>query len=591
MSDQVDEVKSKNDIAVIIGERIELKKAGSKYKALCPFHSEKTPSFIVSPELQIFKCFGCGKSGDVISFLEEYEGMDFYEALKYLAGRVGIDLKPPSGGQKGLKEKLYEINSFVARFYNYVLLKHPAGKEALNYITSERGLKMSTIEKFQVGFSPDQPFAIKKFIMEKKKISLKELEETGIVFIKDGNVFDRFRGRIIFPLMDHRGNIVGFAGRILPGERSRELAKYINTPETQIYHKSKVLFGLNYVRQEIKKKGEAIVVEGELDMISSWQAGVQNVVAIKGSALTEEQVRLLSRFAKSLVLALDSDFAGNEAARRGINISEKEGLSVKVAELGKYKDPDEAARSDPEEFEKILKSAVPVWDFIIDSVFKKYDGNSGEQKGKISKELVPLLASIEDKIVQAHYVALVAKKLQVPIEAVGEQISSLVKNKAGQRQKIEQELGLPVKIRRDVLEERLLAVIFRLDPGILENKQTSKIFATPFSKRILDHYLDFADKENFDISVFTEKLPKELTDGFVDLVLKDIDGLEEADEDHLKKEMLLIKKEIEILDIKQKLERFGVQIQNIENSGVNKENMGKIEREFTKLTKKLQKLD
>ena len=394
MADQVEEVKSKTDIVAIIGERIELKKAGRNYKALCPFHGEKTASFMVSSELQIFKCFGCGESGDVFSFLDKYEGMEFGEAMKYLADRAGVKLAPFKGSASSEKTRLYEINSLTNRFYNYMLLNHTSGKSALSYLLGERGLKLSTIKEFQLGFAPDNPFALKSFLVDKKKHDPRDVERAGVGYFRDGGFVDRLRGRVIFPLFDHRGNCVGFAGRILPSMEGRDLAKYVNTPETPVYHKGSLLYGLNMTKPNIKKKGIAIVVEGELDAMSSWQAGIKNVVALKGSAMTEDQVRLLSRFARKAILALDSDFAGDTAARKGIEVAEKAGLEVKVTKLGRFKDPDEAARKAPEEYKKDLINSVGVWDFVIDSVFSRQDAKSASGKAKISREIIPVLMSI-----------------------------------------------------------------------------------------------------------------------------------------------------------------------------------------------------
>ena len=196
MTDEVDEIKAKIDIVSIIGEHVELKKAGRNFKGLCPFHSEKTPSFVVSPEMQIFKCFGCGTSGDVYTFLQQYEGMDFYESLQFLAQKAGIKLKTRVG-EKSDKEKEYSINQLAAKFYHWVLLNHPKGKDALNYIKTERGLTLETIQAFQIGYSPDAPFAFKKFLVEKKKIPVRDLERVGLVYTREGRTFDRFRGRII----------------------------------------------------------------------------------------------------------------------------------------------------------------------------------------------------------------------------------------------------------------------------------------------------------------------------------------------------------------------------------------------------------
>src|SRR3989344_4778352 len=374
MADQVDEVKQKIDIVSLISEYVPLKKAGRNYRAVCPFHSEKSPSFMVSPELQMYKCFGCAEAGDAFSFLQKYEGMEFREALKFLADRVGVKLTSFRPGEETEKERLFELNSLALRFYNYILLNHPKAKPALNYLTADRGLKRETVEMFQLGYSPDVPDAISQYLIGKKKFKAGELERAGITVSNQRGAIDRFRGRIIFPLFDHRGNVVGFAGRVLPFDpRAGEIAKYINSPETAVYHKSRALYGLNLTKEEIKKEKKAVIVEGELDLISAFQAGIKNVVAIKGSALTEEQVKLLSRFAKEATLALDSDFAGSEAARRGIAQAQKEGLAMTVARLGEYKDPDEAARANPAFLKSAIEAADGVWDFIIETVFAKGD--------------------------------------------------------------------------------------------------------------------------------------------------------------------------------------------------------------------------
>jgi len=367
MLQQVEEVKSKTDIVTIISQYVDLKKAGRNYKANCPFHSEKTPSFMVSPELQMYKCFGCGESGDVISFLEKYDGMEFYEALKYLAQKAGIKLEPTGFQQKGDKEKLYLLNSYAAKFYEYVLLNHKAGKIALSYLTENRGLSIDTIRSFNLGYSPDVAFALKNFLVGKKGFHEKDLENAGIVYKTERGYFDRFRGRVIFPLFDHRENVIGFAGRILPQDEDKKFAKYINTPETLLYHKSNVLYGLNLSKKEIKKQNKAIVVEGELDLISTYQIGIKNTVALKGSAFSKEQARLLGRYSKNVTLCMDSDIAGDQAAMRGINIAESEGLDVSVIELKEYKDPDDIARKNPELFKKIISKPIE----IITMIYKR----------------------------------------------------------------------------------------------------------------------------------------------------------------------------------------------------------------------------
>ena len=587
MADQIEEVKQKTDIVSLIGEYIEIKKAGRNYKALCPFHSEKTPSFMISPELQIYKCFGCQNSGDCFGFLKEYEGMEFGEALKFLADRAGVKLERITRTDTSEKEKLIEINNLTSRFYQYLLLNSSVGKVALNYLLKERGLKPTTIKEFGLGFSPDSPLGLKKFLIDKKKFDPRDIERAGIGYPKGGYFIDRLRGRVIFPLLDHRGNTVGFAGRVLPGPNEKETAKYINTPETPVYHKSNLLYALNLTRGNIKKKNVAIVVEGELDAISSWQAGIKNVVAIKGSALTEDQVRLISRFCKKAILCLDSDIAGDVAARRGVITAQDQGIEVKVARLKNFKDPDDAARKNPAGYKKLLIGAVGIWDFLIDSVFERFDAKSGEGKAKISREVVPVLSLISDKIVQDHYVNLVAKRLEVSSEAVLAQISK----QAGKKEVrgIEERPDFERKERRELLEERILSLGFRYDPEILLKKSVSDLVKTPLSKRILDEYLAYSSKSaKFNVSEFGMTLPKELFDGFAWMVLSEESEINNLDEVPI--EMGAVLHELRTLSLKEKLIELSGQIRELEERG-EKEKPAKLKEEFKGLTEKLHSLE
>lgn len=588
--DQVEEVKQKTDIVSVTGEHIDLKKAGRNYKALCPFHSEKTPSFMVSPELQIYKCFGCGEAGDVYAFLQKYEGIDFYEALKTLADRAGVKLKTTTFKDREGKQRLYELNNLASKFYQYILLKHSAGRAALNYLLKQRGLKLNTIKEFQLGYSPDRPGAITKFLLEKKSFTKQELDRAGLTYNKGGAVFDRFRGRVIFPLFDHRGSIVGFAGRLVPQKESSDLAKYINTPETVLYHKARVLYGLNKTRADIKRKEKAVVVEGELDAISSWQAGVKNVIAIKGSALTEDQGRLLSRFAKKLVLALDADLAGDTAARRGITIAENAGMEVSVARLGDFKDPDDMARKNPKEYLRALDGAIGVWDFIVESVFSRFDEKTGTGKAKISHEIIPVLSSISDKIVQAHYVEVVSKKLGIPVAAVVGQIESTEAQREKNMHKVEELARPKTKSRRELLEERLLSIAFSINPDALLDKKTPSLVTTSLAKRILEEFKKYSKRtKGFDPSVFAESLPKELVEGFADLILIDTQGPNKG-ASAKRKEFELIKRELQVLGIKDKLGELGMQIRDFEGKG-QKVKLRKAEEKFSKLSQKLVSLE
>jgi len=555
-NNQIEEVKNKTDIVSLISEYIEVKKAGRNYKANCPFHGEKTPSFMITPELQMYKCFGCNRHGDCFTFLEEHEGMEFKEALKYLAEKAGVKLTEFKQEASTEREKIIEINKNTHNFYDYVLHSHPQGKKILSYLTKDRGLKTDTIKKFKIGYSPESFDALSKYLMQKKKFTLAELTKAGLLV---GRGIDRFKGRVIFPLSDHRSNIVGFAGRILPWVK-QDRAKYINSPDTEAYHKSKILYGLDITKSEIRDSKYAVVVEGELDMISSYQAGVRNVIAIKGSALTEDQIRLIGRFAKKIVLCLDSDFAGDEAAKRGAILAFNMDFEVKVARLEGYKDPDEIARKEPEKLKKAIDEAASLWDFIIESAITKYGINSGDDKAKISSEITPLLSTIQDKIVQAHYIELLARKLSVPTEAVADQVSKKIDTSKKEEKVINPEKQ--EKNRKQLLEEKLLINAIEKDIKILFKKETKDLINSEFIKKIIN----YLEKNKF-------PLPSELQKGYAEMIL------ENSDEENVE----TIIKELTILDTKQRLEVLGEKIKIEENNS-------KLLKEFSEISKKLSTL-
>lgn len=592
--DQVDEIKQKTDIVSVISERIELKKAGRNYKALCPFHQEKTPSFMVSAELQIYKCFGCGETGDVFSFLEKYEGMTFFESLQYLADKLGIKLKKVNLESQDKRDRLFLLNELTAKFYNYVLLEHKIGKKALSYLTEKRGLKLETVKKFNLGFAPKDSQPLVNFLTKKKGFSKEELIESGTFYPRGNLLQDRFSGRVIFPLYDHRGKTVGFGGRILPvefgGNDKKDQAKYINSPETLVYKKSHILFGLNLVKEEIKKEKEAVIVEGELDMISSYQAGIRNVVAVKGSALTDEQASLLFRFADKFIFAYDSDDAGVNAIKRGSVVAQKTGAQIKVARLGDYKDPDDMARANPEGLKRAISEASSVWDFLIDLAFERYDAGKGEGKAKISQELVPVLSSIEDKILQAHYVGLVAEKLNVPTTSVFDEIMRRPPKEAPSKEnQIFKDLTQK-KNRRDLLEERLIALLFQVGVTNLLDFQFDGLIKNRVYKRIIDELREFmATSKQFEPSLFMKKLPAEVSARFSELMLYDI-GLLLEDKEKVEEEIENIKKGLKIETLKEELADIQHKMKEAE---MNKDakSLDLLRREFVQKTLQLSALN
>lgn len=583
--DQVEEVKQKTDIVSVISEHVNLKKAGRNYKGLCPFHGEKTPSFMVSPELQIYKCFGCGESGDVISFLEKQEGLEFFEALKLLADKAGVKLIDRSGFGVSEKEKIIKINELASKVYSYILLNHKAGAKALSYLTEKRGLKMDTIKKFSLGFSPDNPKILDSYFLGKKGYKKDELTNSGIFYLRSGKIMDRFQGRIIFPLFDHRGDVIGFSGRLMPESKS-QMGKYINSPETPAYHKSRTLYGLNFTKGDIKKEGFVVLTEGELDMISCFQAGFKNVVAIKGTAFTQEQAELLSRFTQVLVLALDSDAAGDLAVRRSVEIAEKIGLDVKVIETKKYKDPDEMVRQNPQGFKKLLSNPKNIWDFFLDSVFAKYNAKEGLGKSKISKELIPILAKIDDSIVQAHYAKKLADKLGVPETAV---LSEISKKYIPQEEKSEEEKVKPQDGRR-IWEKSLISIGLRSNPKLLAKKDVEDLISDSLYKKILAEFKKvYQPDREFVLSDFSRKIPKELLDGLSEIVLDD-SLREHDDEEKSQKEFNYLKNRIIKEDIKKQREDISKELKEAEKISDDKR-IQKLQESYALLNQKYKTIE
>ncbi|HNY04480.1 MAG TPA: DNA primase [Candidatus Woesebacteria bacterium] len=584
MENQVEEIKKKLDIVEVINKFVPLKKRGRHYVACCPFHQEKTPSFVVSPELQIYKCFGCGKAGDVFTFVQEYNRIDFKDALEDLAKMAGIKLVRSTkiSGEESIKKRLFEINRETAKFYNYILLKHELGKEALEYI-KKRNISEETINKFLIGFAPPDGRLIINYLL-KKGYKTEELYKTGSFGksqYKQGQSYDRFSDRLIFPQIDFRDRIVGFSGRILPSNKNQNLAKYINSPETEIYHKSQMFYGLNLAKESIKKNNLAIIVEGELDMISPYQAGIENVVAIKGTALTEEQLQLIRRYAETLILGLDSDFAGNKAMIRSIELADKMDFEIKILDLEeKYKDPDEAINKDLDFFKKKLNEAETIWDFILASSVKNYGIDSPRGKKLILATVLPFLAKINNLVIRADYIKKVSQTIDSDEESVAEEFKKyLNQNKESisnlkKINKIEEKGDM-----RERLEERYLILALRLQKPKIAIKLLK--WKTPrFIKigEVIEKITKFEAKK------VAENLDPELLDTFNNLYLKAFEDPNSAEE--RRKERSKILRQIKELELRDRLKSLSDIIANLEASGDENE-IAKVEANYAQILTKL----
>lgn len=552
--DDVDKVKSKIDIVELIGERIQLRKAGRNFKALCPFHSEKTPSFVVSPERQIFHCFGCNSGGDLFTFLEEYEHITFAEALKETAARAGVKLivSPARTDREKKQELIYGLNHLSAQFYNYLLLSHPAGKRALKYLTDERKLSIPLIKTFNLGYAPASD-ALVKYLIGKKKYKEEDLLLAGLAFRRGRNVSDFFRDRIIFPIMDQRGNVIAFSGRQLtegaPG------GKYVNTKETPVYIKGDTVYGLKLARDGIKKEGRVLIVEGEFDVITAHKQGITNVVAVKGTALTENQIKLLKRFAPKFALCFDTDPAGTEAQRRSIEMIEQEGITATVVKPAQGKDPDELLNEKPLQFKKALSNDINIYDFIIDTALKESDSKTAEGKKRILERTLPYLSNIENEVIKEHYLKKLAKALDATLEALAKQA-----DKTEKRKDYAPKTSPQSKVPREELSEiYLLSLIFQSENPRQALLFVRKILAdvplsTPAIEKLLSHLEKYNQQENFDAQDFAKYIPSELHLPFDTAYLAPIPEFQ--DHEHFYHELEKAAKQVRILAIKKHLSKL-----------------------------------
>jgi DNA primase len=600
VDNQVEEIKQKLNIVDVINRFVPLKKRGRNHIACCPFHGEKTPSFTVSEELQMFKCFGCGKAGDVFNFLQEYERISFPEALTELATIAGIVLKKSefTDKQESRKKVLIDLNTQVEKFYQYMLLTHPLGKNALDYVT-KRGISFDTIKQFGLGFSPENPNLIINFLT-KKGYKTPDLIASGTFGQSQYNsrLYDRFQGRLTFPLSDYRGRILGFSGRLLPTSKNQQSGKYINSPETEIYHKSYNLFGLHLTKDFIRQLNAVIVTEGEFDLISPYQAGIKNIVAIKGTAFTTEQLQLLRRYTDTLILALDSDFAGSNASRKSIELADSMEFDIKVLILGdKYKDPDEAVKSDPEFFKKQLEKAVSIWDFIIQSQIKINNPDTIRGKKEILTMVLPFLVKIKNSVIRSDYLKKLANEIGSDYEALLEESKKYLPVRSfseGGPARITapnpQEENTEESSKTEKFEQLLLTLIIGAkNPTKVTQKlktQLSRFQSSRFNQ-IAQKLLEITD---FDPKTFGQLLPAEILPLFQDIYLETTVHPTES-----KQRLSEIKKTITILDnffLKNHLNLLSAKIAQLENSD-NQNNQTELieaEKEYNQLLSELSKV-
>ena len=479
--DSVQEIKEKLDLKDVVADYVQLQKRGVNYAARCPFHNEKTPSFFVSPARQVWRCFGCGEGGDHFTFIEKIEGVEFAEALRMLASKSGVEIRRQDPKIRSEKSRSLEINELAAKYFN-AQLNSKNGQKIKEYLTG-RGINVKSIDNFQIGYAPHNGRLLIKFLTE-RGYEPHEIEKAGLSFAlrKSGEHVCRFRGRIIFPIFNAHGDVVGFGGRILTDELAKKLkkevpqdtGKYINTPQTHIYDKSNILYGLHLAKMPIRKRDAAVVVEGYTDAILAHQEGCDNVVAASGTALTEGQLNLLGRFSKNLFTAFDMDIAGDTATKRGIDLAQNLGYNIKVVTLPNGKDPAEVIQKDPQIWKQQLEKAQNVVEFYYNGALAKYDVASAEGKRQIGATLAPVIASIFSRIEQAHWVQKLANNLKVSQDDVWEEVRKARMKETPQNNGTSPERAISQLTRKELLVQQILLAFLQM-PEMFEQIRDEEV--------------------------------------------------------------------------------------------------------------------
>jgi len=576
----IDEIKNRLDIVEVIGSYIKLQKAGVNFRAICPFHSEKKPSFFVSPNRQIWHCFGCGKGSDVFGFVKEIENVEFGDALRILAQRAGVELRkytPEYAKLKTERQRLYEICELTSLFFEKQLEASSVGKEAKRYLLG-RGITEESIKKWRLGYSPDTWQGLSDFLVS-KGYTKAEAERAGLSIKNErGSFFDRFRGRIIFPIFDLNSQVIGFGGRVFKEKDKEEIAKYVNTPNTLLYDKSRVLYGLDKAKLEVRKRENCVLVEGYTDVIMSHQAGIANVVATSGTALTPYQLKILKRYSENLILGFDMDVAGDSATKRGIDLAQSQGFNIKVVRLQAGKDAADIISKNPKEWEKALVTAESILEFYFETAFSAKNPKTPEGKKEISKILLPILKRIPNQIEKSFWLQKLSKNLEVREEDLREELKKTKLSEEIYGLEPEELVNLPQKSRRELLEERLMVIVLKSgnkNLNLIEEEKNSY-----FSLKTQEILTNLKKDPNFS----PEKLSPEVQNYFNYLSLEA--EVEEIEEKDIEPEIKTCLKEIQSLEIKNKLDELSKKIKKAEEEK-NSKKIEELTQEFNQLATEL----
>lgn len=576
MNDALQEIKSRLNIEDLVSQYVQLKKIGQNLKGLCPFHAEKTPSFIVSPQKGIAYCFGCRKGGDVFQFIQEMEGVDFVDALKILAERTGVELKkyaPQRPVDKNEKEQLLRVHELATTFYEGQLWNTENGAKVLEYLR-RRGLNDATIKLFHLGFAPDDYEATHTMLL-KEGFSRKLLVASGLSQSREttlDSVYDRFRGRLMFPISDSLGRIVAFGGRALAQGQE---PKYLNSPETVIYHKSNILYGFSLAKASIKTQKSVVLVEGYMDMIAAYQAGMTHVAAVSGTALSSQQLRLLKPFAREIYLAFDMDFAGQEAAKRAFELTQELDFEVKIVELSEGKDIAEFCQraGSSDNLLLVLQKAERYGDYLYKRLLSMYSPDDFSAKRKLLQDFSPFLHTLKSPLAKDEYVRLLARDFHVTEKQLYDELKNFklpLSHPARLHAGLEDSQGASAaRLKKFQAEELLIAFILEYPRiGILFKEKISPDYFTDDMKAIYKLFCDqYNDPGVWDINRLRAALPYGLAERatLVSLYISEFYG--EIGEEAVEREMQFLLDKIAKNTLNKKRFTLQRQIEEAEKGG------------------------
>jgi DNA primase len=533
--DAVEEIKSRLNIEDVVSEYVQLKRAGRNFKGLSPFTSERTPSFMVSPEKGIWHDFSSGKGGNIFSFIMEMEGLEFKEALELLARKANVDLEQFRGtrgsGNAKIKERLYEANEMACKFYQVQFSRNSA---TLEYVFKKRQFSKETALEFRLGYAPNNGSALIDYL-QKQGFTEKELTQAGLTARRyRGGIQDMFRGRLMVPLADQQGRIIGFTARLL--EDIPDAPKYLNTPQTLLYDKSRHVYGLHLAKDSLRRDGFAVLVEGNLDVIASHQAGIRNVVATAGTALTEQHLKTISRFTGDLRLAFDQDKAGIAATERAIPIASKVGVRLNIISIPEGKDPDDLIKKDPALWEKAISKPDYALDWLIGQYQQRLDLDKAPDKREFSDVMITVIRQLTDSVEQDHFVRKIAKILSVAPEA----LTSKLNETSAQRTTRKQNTRQPVEIDKYALDlkkiqDKIMALGL-MRPGLRDDLATIKAEFLPEeqARTLFDYLLQHPE---FDGTLKGVKELKKITEYVKIVSLQYEDLYQDQDDVELKLEL------------------------------------------------------